>query len=67
MEYEKVCWSCSSGMSKVVYGYPSPALLEIKEEKGWTLGGCAPLDIEFICKTCDAFWSSNSGFNQSRL
>jgi hypothetical protein len=54
-------------MSRVVYGYPHPALMEIKEEKGWTLGGCTPSDIEFLCKTCDAFWSSVSGFSQSEV
>jgi hypothetical protein len=67
VELEKVCLNCDTAMSRVVYGYPSPALMEIKEEKGWTLGGCTPLDIEFLCKTCDAFWSSVSGFNQSEV
>jgi hypothetical protein len=67
MEYEKVCLSCSSGMSRIVYGHPSQTLLEIKEEKGWILGGCTPLDIKFLCKNCNASWSSVSGFSQSEI
>jgi hypothetical protein len=65
VELEKVCLNCDMAMSRVVYGYPSESLLKIKEEKGWILGGCTPSDIEFLCKTCDGFWSSLSGFNQS--
>jgi hypothetical protein len=62
VELEKVCLSCDIAMSRIVYGYPSGALLEIKEEKGWILGGCTPSDIEFICKSCNSIWSSIDGF-----
>jgi hypothetical protein len=53
-------------MSKVVYGYPSPALIDMKQEKGWILGGCTPSDIQFICKSCDSFFSSETGFQASK-
>ena len=66
MEDEKVCLKCKTSMSKVVYGYPSETLLEMKEEKGWTLGGCTPSDIQFVCKSCNSFFSSETGFQTSR-
>jgi hypothetical protein len=62
VEYEKKCLDCQADMSRIVYGYPYPALMEIKEEKGWTLGGCIHSDIEFICKSCNSIWSSVDGF-----
>jgi hypothetical protein len=62
VELEKVCLDCDTTMSRIVYGYPSESLLQIKEEKGWTLGGCTPSDIEFICKSCNSIWSSIDGF-----
>jgi hypothetical protein len=50
-------------MSRIVYGYPTQALVELAEENEWVLGGCMISPIKFYCKNCNVSWSEDLGFD----
>jgi hypothetical protein len=67
MEEKIFCSRCKDPMSRIVYGYPTEALLEIAAEKGWIIGGCMPTPVSQYCKKCKVSWSEDLGFDKSAL
>jgi len=57
------CNKCNEPMSRIVYGYPTQAMVELAEENEWVLGGCMISPIKFYCKNCKVSWSEDLGFD----
>lgn len=67
VEKEIFCNVCNKLMTRVVYGYPTKALLEVAAEKDWILGGCMPTPVSRYCRECKASWSEDLGFDEPAL
>ena len=47
------CPTCNNDLVKVVYGYPTPTMIERAKNEEIALGGCEPLEYPFYCYTCN--------------
>ena len=63
MNEKLTCPKCNKDMAKIVYGYPTEALVQLVDSNGWMLGGCSPSPIKFYCKNCKVSWSEDFGFD----
>jgi hypothetical protein len=53
------CPKCQSGdVVRIVFGYPSPEMMESSERGEVSLGGCCvtPNDPDWHCKDCEHEW-----------